>query len=913
MAYYDNIKIEDSNFCIGPQSGAYYTLNNTGTHYVVYVKNSDGTLVDTYSIHPIDSIDHEVTDSIHGFIYMGPVNQLNPADDLLFYSLECIQYLDCDHCGSRLRVQIRSDVDSCPVCGSRNTLKWKNYPETYYHVSFIKKWIMDNTLKIFNLHSTIEKASTLVSGSNNFEAVGFAVESIRTEFKNSTSANLGYIDLVTVSGINKYDTMVLGPSSDLDNLNGVEYVNVHSVSAPKVEIKTLEPYIPTKNEYIAGDVVVIIKYIYLMCRSRYVNAQKGYLYKLDPNNYGGIIEIKRHYAYNSVSAMMWSDLYKVVVAVCGTQLLFINPYIDYLYSTSVKLFNDINNTTNPIYDIDAIGTTFYMLQRQIVKRFDDGAIISFSWDDYNYSIESLIPATHTVAISFDRGVISVGRICNITVCVKDQFNIPLINKNVRLTKSTEIGQFDPIDGWGLTDLNGECSFTFTLSATVVNEFITIHARVDGASTHLGSGYVWNSIDLFIFSRVDKGYDIYLRPNYDSSIGVVEEWWPQYMTYIILTYSFPGREYSLFIRTYLKNKTHYPPGSQHHLEIGGIRLGKGDDAIPSYAEHYHCCSNQNKDLNFEIDGAVSDTLFIDSLVVSRHFPADVNKMSVDIYQFDFIVDAHPAFFSSKNAYNTYIWISLRPQAFSLDISTVRFRLKESSYAGDTGWMDITSELVMDTTGTEAPFGIVIMWDNTIAFHNSGTVTVFIEVYDTASPPNRIEIVYWFTIVPDFLKPYVENELPVRNSYNVSVDTNISFDILDVGSGVDIDSIEVYVKGRQVRNLNFITIQNGIHVFFEPEIDFLYSDILDIVVYANDNSENINKMVDRWILYCEESEKPWFNVGDFLPTKCSKGVPIHTNVDIQVYGVGGGVDFSSIEFSVDETKRNALITPIIYRIE
>jgi len=907
---YENIEITDKNFCVGPQSGAYYTLTNVGTHYVVYVKNNDGLLVDTYTITPSNAIDYEVGDCICGFTYIGAINQSNPANDLLFYSLESIKYIDCESCGYRLRVDVIADLYDCPLCGAGGGIQYLKYhPELVYYGSFIKRWVMNDDLKTFNLESTIEKISSTISGTNNYEAVGFAIETIDLEFQDDTIRNTGYINLVTTSGITKYDTMILGPSTDNDNFNEVEYVSVHSVAEHKVEITTMEAYIPTKNEYVSGDNVIIISYIYLMCKSRYTDVEKGYLYKLDPNNYGNIIEVNRSYLYNNVDTLMWYKPYRYIAMVIGPQLLFIDPYLNYIYGKSVKLFNCFNDDIHEIYDMDVVGSSFYMLQRKVIRRYDDGSVARFLWDTYNYNIESLIPSSSSVSIISDYRVLYVGLSCYISIRVKDQFSIPLVHKNILFTTDTEFISFDPLDGVGITDINGEAVIKATLNSSNLNEYITVSVRVDGANTNLGSGYIWNKINLFINNNKNAEYQVYIRPYYDIMVGDVEDWWPQYSEYSIDVKQIHGY-----------GNIEYEPNkirSGFQTEVCGIRLE--DNKPPwgqasSYLYHEFSVQNPIKDINIDVIGDTQDILYLDSLVVSRHFPADVNSVTVDIYQFDFVSEAHPTFYSSKNAYNTYIWIVLRPHAYSLDITTLSFKIKEVSYAGKMDWVDVTSELVVNTFGSPpAPLGLEVMWDNTIPFHHSGIVTVFIEVYDTAPIPNRIEISYWFTIVPDYVRPYVINELPARDSIGVSIYTDISFDIIDVGAGVDRDSVEVFVKGRQVRNLVITDIYTGLHVSFDPEMGFLYSDILDIAVYANDLSENKNSMVDRWVLYCMESIPPWFNDGNFFPNQCSRGVDLNTNVDIQVYGVGGGVDLDSIEFSVDESKRDAIITPIIYRIE
>jgi len=60
-------------------------------------------------------------------------------------------------------------------------------------------------------------------------------------------------------------------------------------------------------------------------------------------------------------------------------------------------------------------------------------------------------------------------------------------------------------------------------------------------------------------------------------------------------------------------------------------------------------------------------------ISRHLSSG-HKDDVDIDQFKFIEDAIPAFWSEKNSVETNIWIRLRPFAYSLNQSTLIFRVR-----------------------------------------------------------------------------------------------------------------------------------------------------------------------------------------------------------------------------------------------
>ena len=64
---------------------------------------------------------------------------------------------------------------------------------------------------------------------------------------------------------------------------------------------------------------------------------------------------------------------------------------------------------------------------------------------------------------------------------------------------------------------------------------------------------------------------------------------------------------------------------------------------------------------------------------------------DLDQFIFVEDAIPAFWSIKNPIDTDIWIRLRPFAYRLNASRVSFYVREVWFGGDTGYVDVTSQI------------------------------------------------------------------------------------------------------------------------------------------------------------------------------------------------------------------------------
>ena len=189
----------------------------------------------------------------------------------------------------------------------------------------------------------------------------------------------------------------------------------------------------------------------------------------------------------------------------------------------------------------------------------------------------------------------------------------------------------------------------------------------------------------------------------------------------------------------------------------------------------------------------------------------------------------------------------------------------------------------------------------------------EVYDTAFRPNRIVVDYWFVLIPDYKMPFVDNLIPAREEYGVAIDTNISFDLLDINTGVDIESFEMTVNYTRVYPDITKVSDREYHVVYNPPVNFKYEKTVLVYVKVNDLSENDNWLLDSWRFFCTESSEPWFNDDNYEPGLCMRGMDKkHNDISMQVYGVGDGVEEESIEVYIGGPKRDVIISPIIYRV-
>jgi hypothetical protein len=304
----------------------------------------------------------------------------------------------------------------------------------------------------------------------------------------------------------------------------------------------------------------------------------------------------------------------------------------------------------------------------------------------------------------------------------------------------------------------------------------------------------------------------------------------------------------------------------------------------------------------VDGNVEDELFT----------------NVRLNQFIFVEDAIPKFWSEKNPRETYIWIRLRPFAFNLDGTTLRFYVREvwteNDIYNDTGYYEVTSLgsiTYFDAGG--GLLGVEFMYQPAQIFHHNAIVYVHLEIYDIAADPNYIYIDYWFKIIPDFNSPYLVNLDPDREEDYVPIDKNIYFEIKDDGAGIDISTLEVFLNSRIIAPTD-ITKVSDYHYKITCNIsyDLQFGKSYLVGVKVSDVSENRNVLRDSYRFFTAESSEPWFT--GFDPRLCKRGMPRFTDVSFTVLGNGHGVDEDTIRLQVadkDVTDKSNIL-PIIYRV-
>lgn len=856
---YENIDVLEPNFCIGPQAGTYCSVDMAGAEPFARIKNSSGALINSYSFFPL----HTIEGSIKAIKYIGPLNQASYYSGLTFYTLE--SYMDGG---------------------------W---------VSVVRQWRLNTVLNRLELYASMIKNET---SSVSYNSNAIAIERIDTSFAASVASEAGEIEVTTVSGLKAYDTLMLGPSTDTDNLGASEYVYIRSISDHTLTIRTYTGNMPPFYEYRKDDPIIVYRDVFIFCSPK-DDDSPGVVARLDQNNYGATIEIDASGLYEGVDGADWHAGYGYLMFSRRAALYMTDPNDDtkpYQIIKAMSTFNIKNDnlTIIPIHEIAIYGNTVYKLQPSTVKRDDLGEITEYTWFRYNYQEDSIAPYCAYISITMEDAVIARIESRNLTVKVTDQFGVALQNKTIIFTdQSGDVdATFDAPTV--LTDINGIATNVYNAGSTYTGD-VTITVKTDGCSESItGSQYIYCDIT------------VACKSSFSSNDSVIEQ--------TLFYGDFVGETSDNLIKQYLSPDDESISLRQTNPKVdGNVWLEQGAVAIDESNIHITQGFSEDESETSLSQSGYDSEFDISQVFISRHVGGTPNQDVATLDQYDFVSEAIPAFWSTKNPIATDMWIKIRPFAADLDVSTFTYKIREKSYAGDSGWVDITSQGTITTFDAGGGLlGIEFfreMPNEDWWFHYNGIGYVRIEVYDKALIPNKIILDYWFQLIPDFIPPYIINEVPFIEDYDVPIDTYISFDVIDGGAGVDMRTMEIFLDQRRALGYTYTSISGGYHIVYEPPKDFYYGRTVQVTVQVDDISDNTNFVYHDWKFYVVGSTGPWFDRAHYAPGLCIEGLDKKVrDISLQVYGVDGhGISKGSIVVHVGGIKREVTITPVVYREE
>jgi len=902
---YENIQLEQDNFCMGPQDGTVCTLDTSDVTSVLRTKNLTGGIISDYAL------SSNIVDDVVGIDYVGPKELTAVVDDLVFFTLERVNSTTC----------------------------------------VLKKWETNIGYSMLDL-----KAQTTYTtiGHYYFDALALAVE----HYERSFSANIGsyqnYVDIDDSDYLEVGMSLFLGPSNDPDNDGATETVTISYISGTRVYLTSNLTY-----QYIIGDSITFYNNAYIISNKGYDgDATKGAIFTINLRT-GSITNASFDGVYQRTTAARWCSFSQAVGIICNTNLLFVRPYNFYLNWKSLFMNNIESDkaTVYEIYDVIFDDYTVYKLTDKVVKRNDDGSLSQYNWSDYNYIQDSLLPYAYSIKlVSEDLHMIAANDDTDIEVQVRDQFGVSLtgVDINVDVDSGDTGATLDPLNGQGTTDINGKVTIGYESGTEYEGHTVVTCNSENGSAASTGSAFVWSEFNILSIIDADPVTTVIFYPvdpiTFDTEIiRQISD------TFSISTTLFPktfftnpggnwvdSSEYSSDVHTYLPALVDIGPGDGPNDEasVGGVGFSgwplphnwptstlpmpnRITQILEFDSEQQQFQISDNFSVDFERQkqiGSGSNDLQLSQINLSKHThwvagqAYDTLWTYVTFDQFVFVDDAIPQFWSEKNPIETTIWLRLRPFAFSLNGSTLVFKVREVSYAGDTGYVNVTDQVSItyfDAGG--GTLGMELLYTPSQDFHHNGIVYVHLEVYDIASTPNLIYLDYWFMLIPDYRFPYLDNQDPASEETNVPVDTTIYFEVKDNGVGVDIDTLEVTLNSRIATPQSIVRISdNQYNVTYTPTSNLYFGKEYIVNVKVRDLSENRNYMNLHYRFFTAESDAVMFEVVE--PMACRWGFPLFQDVSFLALGAGSGVDRDTLRLQVhnyDVTDKTTIL-PVIYRI-
>ncbi len=932
---YENIRLVQSNFCLGPQSGTICTIDMTNPQTVLRIKALGGsTIIDL-------SLSSNILNSNVRLEYVGPSNLSEVRDDLTFFTFEKV---------------------SDSIC-------------------MIKRWTTRIAYRELLLKEEVIK---FTSGNERYNAIDFAVEYYHRKFTRPNEY-YNYLDMDSVENIKTGTRLFIGPSTDTTNLGATEAATVSHI-INYINGKRVYLTAPLQYQYTIDDMITLYSYVYVYSSEGYANDNtKGTLFKLDAYTWN-TVEIDTKAIYKRVTGSRWCPMAGSIASIIGPNLLFVKPYDSYLNWQSLFM-NNVEANGNDIfqvYDVIFDNYSIYKLQKKITLKDDTGKKTTYTWDNYNIQADSLLPYSCSVTTWLNQSIIAgYNKNVDINVQVRDQFNIGLRDVYVNFYKQgDQDALFYPLSGAVTTDINGKAVMNYR-SGVTYNGHTLITTRATGSSLSTGSGYTWTSNNIISYPNANPVVKILFElRSFSSVFGNLKQLWQHFRRIWVKN---PSEIYwelpriSVFGKSFFTSPggdwgdTTNPDYGNHFIPVAKVAQwlpmlyrGTAQTDSPLYTDPGygfqiwpwnvdtvgpHFIGNRITLLNdFDSDSNIkcltdfiiyrtagitvlsfppyaiikqpdeTGHLQISQLKLSLHthwvdgIAYDELFTRVKLNQFVFVEDAIPKFWSEKNPIDTNIWIRLRPFAFSLNNSTLRMWVREDSYDGDTGYYEVTHSLTLtnfDAGGSM--LGIEVLYNPPQDFLYGSLIFVRIEVYDRAYIPNFIYTEYWFKVTPDYKAPYLFNLSPDREDTEVAVDISIHFEIMDVGTGIDINSLECLLNSVRMDN-NYLNIEvvskYHIKVTYTPAEDLFFSKDYKVSVKVQDTSPNANRMNDSYTFYTADSTGVL--IIDPNPGVCKGGMNRFQNVSVKVLADGNGVDVDSIRMQVFNKDVHPRILPIVYRI-
>lgn len=336
----------------------------------------------------------------------------------------------------------------------------------------IRRWYINNYVCV------LRNTFNLVAGaSHTYNSNAFTVEHYHTKFSDAEAAGETVLSIQDGSKMESGYVLTLGPNS-----NGqIEEVSVSSAGPNSVNINGVTQY-----SYAANDPISFYKSIWLFNNYNGTDSSTGALYRIDAYT-GSVISKVSGGTYKDIEACTFYNVpggvfgdevdpdYNSICYIKGTNMIFLNP--DNLSESNGSMtmdnIEDDQATTIPVYDTSIEGTNVYRLQRKATYY---GTTYTFDDDTYNHQLSTLNSFITSISLRSEPAIIPANGVntAAITAIVKDQFNLPVAQRNVYFTEDDPNGAIlsSPVN----TNANGVAATTYRSGTSAREVRITATAQ-----------------------------------------------------------------------------------------------------------------------------------------------------------------------------------------------------------------------------------------------------------------------------------------------------------------------------------------------------------------------------------------------------------------------------------------------------
>lgn len=343
----------------------------------------------------------------------------------------------------------------------------------------IDRWYINNYV------CTLRNSFDLVpSVTHKFSSDAFTVEHYHTVFTADEPSGSSVISVMDGSQLASGYTVTFGPNL----LGQVEEKTVSSASAGSIQINGTTTY-----NYAVNDPICFYKRIWLFNNYDGTSSATGALYNIDAYT-GSVVTKRAGGAFKDIKACTFFDVPRYVLnrnvapsviypkynSLCyikGTNLIFLNPdNLDSSYGSMTMDNIEADQATNiAIYDLTMEGTNIYRLQRKATYYGSTGTFENYT---YNYQLSSLNSFITSISLRADPAILPANGVnpSTITAIVRDQFNLPVQQKQVFFTEDDPNGAItsSPVN----TDSDGIAQTTYIAGTAAREVRITATAQQD---------------------------------------------------------------------------------------------------------------------------------------------------------------------------------------------------------------------------------------------------------------------------------------------------------------------------------------------------------------------------------------------------------------------------------------------------